>query len=134
MDRPAQFIERYRRWAYEMRDAFQSAQPGDGLPLLVRPVLGAGGTVSRRAAARRERGSDAARAQLPRDPQQHRIEIHAPPGLSPSLPCWKASSAGESRQSFPVRLDGASPTPRPACTSWPSTSRSTAVATASGST
>ena len=27
MDRPAQFIERYRRWAYEMREAFQSLSP-----------------------------------------------------------------------------------------------------------
>ena len=27
MDHPAQFIERYRRWAYEMREAFQSLSP-----------------------------------------------------------------------------------------------------------
>ena len=105
MDRPAQFIQRYRNWAYEMRDAFQSLSTESDYrygfdPFWVRAepyriVLEPGGGADVTLHVRNFRAT----------PQHHRIRVHAPPGLVTAEPaCLEGQLAGESRRSYPVRI------------------------------
>ena len=104
MDHPADFIERFRKWSYEMRDAFQSLSPGPDYrywfdPFWVRaePYR----TVLRP-------GQSAEVALQVRDfgktSQKHRIEIHTPPGIVAEPAVLAGELAGGSRKSFPVRV------------------------------
>jgi len=112
MDRPAAFIERYRLWAYDMREAFRALSPEpdyrywfDPFWLRAEPyrvVLRAGESAS---------VSLHLRNFLP-GPQQHRIELHVPPGITVEPAAIDGQLAGGSRASFPVRLT-ASATARP---------------------
>lgn len=112
MDRPAQFIERYRRWSYEMRDAFQDLSSerdyrygfdpfwvrAEPYRVSVRP----GEHVEVRLHVRN----------FQRSRQAHRILIHTPPGLVAGPPVIEGRLAGQARESFPVvfrALPGASP-------------------------
>ena len=104
MDRPAAFIERYRRWSYEMRDAFRElsseedyrywfdpfwvrAQP---YRLVVRPGEGADVTLHLR--------------NFQRGRQRFRIEPHLPAGLVAEVPVLEGTVEGESRKQLPFRL------------------------------
>jgi len=104
MDHPAKFIERYRRWACEMRGAFQDlssekdyrygfdpfwvrAQP---YRVALRPGESAEITLHVR--------------NFQRGRQSHRIEIHAPPGLLAEPAVLEGWIAGQSRHAFPIRL------------------------------
>ncbi len=82
MDRPAKLVERYRKWAYEMRAAFQALSPDtdyrywfDPYWVRVEPY---------RITVRAGRSAEAVvHARNFRDRvQKHRIAFHAPPGLS----------------------------------------------------
>jgi len=110
MDRPAKFIERYRKWGYEMRDAFQALSSEKDYrywfdPFWVRAdpyrsTLAPGQATNvivhvRNFRARRQR---------------HRIEIHTPPGLRAEPAVLEGTLVGESRQSFPIRLQASSDT------------------------
>jgi glyoxylase-like metal-dependent hydrolase (beta-lactamase superfamily II) len=109
MNHPAAFIERYRRWAYEMRDAFRALSPDDDYrywfdPFWVRVEpyrvkLTPGATTEVKVWIRNFRLT----------PQNHRIEFHAPAGLWVEPPVLEGELAPESRQAFPVRV-GTTPT------------------------
>jgi glyoxylase-like metal-dependent hydrolase (beta-lactamase superfamily II) len=112
MDHPRQFIERYRQWSYQMRDAFQTLSPDRDYrywfdPFWVRAepyrvAVLPGGTAQVMLHLRNFR--------LRR--QVHRIEIHTPPGLLAEPSVLTDGLPGESRGSFPVQiraLPGVSP-------------------------
>ena len=104
MDRPTKFIERYRRWSYEMRDAFRalSAQKDyrqwfDPFWVRAEPYR----TTVRRGAAAEIMVH--LRNFSPRE-QTPRIEIHAPPGLVVEPHTLDGKLAGEARRAFPIRI------------------------------
>jgi glyoxylase-like metal-dependent hydrolase (beta-lactamase superfamily II) len=107
MDRPAKFIERYRRWAYTLRDAFRDLSPDPDYryafdPYWVRAEpyrvrLPAGSSVPLQLHVRNFR---------PR-PQTHRIEIHTPPGLSASETLLDGQLPAAGRAALPLRLSAA---------------------------
>lgn len=104
MANPAQFIERYRRWGYEMRDAFRALSPDEDYrygfdPFWVRAepyrvALRAGGTTGLKVWVRNFRPIR----------QAHRVEFHAPPGLRVEPPVFEGELAGEFRRAFPIRV------------------------------
>ncbi len=104
MGHPAQFIERYRRWAYQMRDAFQSLSPDPDYrywfdPFWVRAqpyrvTVRPGGSVTVDLHVRNFRS----RAQT------HRLEVHTPPDLIAETPMLTGRLAGVSRRAYPLRL------------------------------
>lgn len=104
MDRPAQFIERFRQWSYEMRDAFQALSPDPDYrywfdPFWVRAE-------PYRTALRPGQSAEVAVhvRNFRKTPQTHRIEIHAPPGIVVEPAVLKGELAAESRASFPIRV------------------------------
>jgi glyoxylase-like metal-dependent hydrolase (beta-lactamase superfamily II) len=104
MDHPAMFIERYRKWGYEMRNAFQQLSPDKDYrywfdPFWVRAepyraTLNPGEATEVTLHVRNFRARS----------QRHRIEIHAPSGLRAEPAALEGILAAESRQSIPIRL------------------------------
>lgn len=104
MDRPAAFIERFRRWSYEMRDAFQALSPDeeyrfwfDPFWVRVQPYrlpLRPGESVEVQVHVRNFRAT----------PRRHRIELHTPPGVAVEPAVLEGELEGASRKAFPVRL------------------------------
>jgi len=104
MGRPAEFIERFRKWSYEMRDAFQSLSPDPDYrywfdPFWVRAepyrtMLRPGQSAEVAVHVRNFRKTR----------QTHRIEIHTPPGIVAEPAVLEGELAGESRKSFFIRL------------------------------
>jgi glyoxylase-like metal-dependent hydrolase (beta-lactamase superfamily II) len=104
MDRPAAFIERYRRWAYDMRDAFRGLASqrdyrygfdpfwvrAEPYRVTLRPGESAEVAVNLR--------------NFLKTPQTQRIEIHTPPGVEAQPRVLDARLAGGARRSFPIRL------------------------------
>jgi predicted amidohydrolase len=112
MDRPGKLIERYRKWSYEMRDAFQSLSPDPDYrywfdPFWVRAepyrtALQPGQSAHLTIHVRNFRKSV----------QKHRIEIRTPPGIEAKPAILVGELASESRGAYPIRLQvlaGASP-------------------------
>ena len=107
MDRPAAFIERYRRWSVEMRDAFRSLSSDENYEYMFDPFwvraepcrlkLGPGETAEVTVHVRNFRSRI----------QAHRILFDAPPGLSVEPGAVEGTLAGKSRGAFPVRLRAA---------------------------
>jgi hypothetical protein len=107
MDHPAKFIERYRRWAYDMRDAFQGLSSEQDYrygfdPFWVRaePYRVALRPGERAAVTLHVRN-------FRRGQQRHRIEIHAPAGLVTEPSALEGKLAGASRMAFPFRFQAA---------------------------
>ncbi len=108
MDHPAAFIERYRKWSYEMRDAFQSLSSDpdyrywfDPFWVRVEPcrvALKPGETRTLDLHVRNFRSRK----------QNHRIEVQTPPGLTAEPRILEGSLGRASRGTFPVRLTAAS--------------------------
>ena len=104
MDRPARFIERYRQWSYRMRDAFRALSSDPDYRYWFDPFW-----VRAEPCRVRVRRGDSAEIQVwirnfRRTEQTHRVDIHAPAGLSAvpaTLDDWIPRS---SRDSFPVRI------------------------------
>jgi glyoxylase-like metal-dependent hydrolase (beta-lactamase superfamily II) len=104
MDHPAAFIERYRKWSYEMRDAFRALSPDPDYrywfdPFWVRAepyriAVRAGETATLNLHVRNFRSRK----------QTHRIEIHAPPGIRVDPAVVEGSLARETQGSFPVHI------------------------------
>lgn len=104
MDRPAEFIERFRRWSYAMRGAFRELSPDKDYrygfdPFWVRAqpyrvTVRPGESVEVAVHVRNFR----------RGKQAHRIEVHTPPGLLAEPAVIEGWLPGESRRSFPLRL------------------------------
>ena len=107
MDHPAAFIERYRKWSYQMRDAFRALSSDPDYrywfdPFWVRAE-------PYRVALRPE---DATTVNLHvrnfrSRKQTHRVEIHTPPGVVAEPAVLEGTLAGSSRASFPVRIRAA---------------------------
>jgi glyoxylase-like metal-dependent hydrolase (beta-lactamase superfamily II) len=107
MDKPAAMIERYRTWAYEMRDAFRALSPDEDYRYFYDPFwiraepyrvrVPAGGSVELAVHVRNFR----ARKQV------HRIEVHGPAGLSADPAVLEGELAPETRRPFPLRLSAA---------------------------
>ena len=107
LDRPAAMIERFGRWAVEMRSTFQSLSADDDYrywfdPFWVRVepyrvTLGPGGSDEVLVHVRNFRNVE----------QEHRIEIHAPSGLAAEPAVLEGKLAGESQEQFAVRLKAA---------------------------
>ena len=104
MNHPAKFIERYRKWGYEMRGAFQALSSGKDYrywfdPFWVRAepyraTLNPGNATNVTLHVRNFRSGR----------QSHRIEIHTPRGLRADPEVLEGTLAAESRQSFFIRL------------------------------
>jgi glyoxylase-like metal-dependent hydrolase (beta-lactamase superfamily II) len=104
MDHPGAFIERYRTWAYQMREAFQALSTDPDYrywldPFWVRAepyrvTLRPGQTETVRLHVRNFR---------PRR-QTHRIEIHTPAGVVAKPRVIEGTLGRESRRSFPIQL------------------------------
>lgn len=104
MDRPAAFIERYRKWSYEMRGAFQILSPDSDYrygfdPFWVRMepyrvTLQPGQFQTIHLHVRNFRNVR----------QRHMIEIHAPPNIVVEPSRVEGTLAGGVRKSFPVRI------------------------------
>jgi glyoxylase-like metal-dependent hydrolase (beta-lactamase superfamily II) len=111
MPRPAQLIERYRQWAYAMRDAYQGLSAEQDYRYLFDPFwvraepyrvsLPAGGHGDFQLHVRN----------FLRAPQRHRIAVHTPPGWSAEPAVLEGRLPGESRRAFPVRLHAGAATP-----------------------
>lgn len=107
MDHPSAFIERYRKWSYEMRDAFQALSPDPDYrywfdPFWVRAepyrvALQPGQTETVKIHVRNFRSRK----------QAHHIEIHTPPDLVAEPTFLEGKLSGKSRRSFPIRLKAA---------------------------
>lgn len=108
MGRPTQFIERYRKWSYEMRDAFRALSTDEDYrywfdPFWVRVEpyrvsLSPGQSADVKVHVRNFRSTR----------QTHRIELHTPPGIRVDPPVLEGELAGESRRAFSVRVSAAS--------------------------
>jgi hypothetical protein len=107
MDRPAAMIERFRTWAYELRDAFRALSPDEDYryffdPFWVRAEpyrvqVKAGGSVEVDVHVRNFR----ARAQA------HRIAVHAPSELRPEPAVLEGGLPPETRRPSKLRLAAA---------------------------
>jgi len=104
MDRPGELIERYRRWAYQMRDAFQSLSPDEDYrywfdPFWVRAE-------PYRVTLQQDEPAEVAmhvRNFRPRV-QSHRIEIHTPPGLLAEPSILTGALPAGANQAFSIHL------------------------------
>jgi hypothetical protein len=104
MDRPGRFIERYRGWAYAMRDAFRALSPDDDYrywfdPFWVRAepyrvAIAPGQSTVVKVWVRNFRPAS----------QRHRIVLHAPPGIRVEPAVIEGALEGESRLAFPVKV------------------------------
>lgn len=112
MDRPTAFIERYRRWSYEMRDAFQALSSETDYRLWFDPFWVRAEPY--RVMLRPGEGAEVALhvRNFLRAKQNHRIEVHTAPDLGVEPGVLSGALAGESRAKFPLRLKAA-PDARP---------------------
>jgi hypothetical protein len=104
MDHPGAFIERYRQWSYQMREAFRALCPDTDYrywfdPFWVRAepyrvIVQPGESKVLNLHLRNFRSRS----------QTHRIEIHTPPGITVEPPILQGRLARESRRTFPIRL------------------------------
>jgi glyoxylase-like metal-dependent hydrolase (beta-lactamase superfamily II) len=104
MDRPAKFIERFRRWAYAMREAFREIVAADDYRYGFDPFW-----VRAEPYRNAVKPGEAVELTLHvrnflRQAQAHRIAVRTPPGLSAEPAVIEASLAPESRQSFRLRF------------------------------
>jgi hypothetical protein len=107
MDKPAAFVERYRRWSYQMRDAFKDLIAEDDYrygydPFWVRVEpyrvkLKAGETADLAVTVRNFR----------RRPQEHRVVFDAAQGLSVEPGALGGSVSGETREVYKARVSAA---------------------------
>ncbi len=108
MNRPAEFVERYRKWSYQMRDAFQTLSSESDYrywfdPFWIRAypyrtVLRVGASADITLIVRNFRNTR----------QNHRIEVHAPPGIVVEPTVLQGDIAPESRHEYILRVTKAS--------------------------
>jgi glyoxylase-like metal-dependent hydrolase (beta-lactamase superfamily II) len=112
MDRPAKFIERYRKWSYDMRDAFQALSSDRDYRYWFDPFW-----VRAEPYRSRVKPGQSVEVQihlrnfLSRD-QAYHVEIHTPFGLRTDPPMIDTRLAAGSRREFPVRITPASDSKR----------------------
>ncbi len=104
MDRPAKLIDRYRQWAYDMREGFRALSTDEDYrywfdPYWVRAepyrtTLKSGEATEVVINVRNFRKKN----------QVHRIEIHTPPGIVAEPAVLEGTLHNETRKGFPIRL------------------------------
>jgi glyoxylase-like metal-dependent hydrolase (beta-lactamase superfamily II) len=111
MDHPKDFIERYRRWSLQMRDAYRDLLSGDDYRYGYDPFWV-------RAEPYRVRLKPGASAEVHMhlrnfitQPQQYRVEIHAPPGLQTEPTVLTVTLPPESRRTIPIRVQAQAEAP-----------------------
>ena len=111
MDRPAEMVERYRKWAYDVRDALHGLSGEADYyrwfdPFWVRAepyrvTLHRGESAEVKIHVRN----------FQTQVQSHRIEIDAPPGFSVDPPILKGTVPGKSTQPFTIRISAGKDAP-----------------------
>jgi hypothetical protein len=107
MDRPAKFIERYRRWAYDLREALRSLSPEPDYRYWFDPFWVRADPY--RLTLKRGQSAEVVinvRNFLDRE-QAHRIEIHTPSGIVSEPAVLEGRLGKRAKQGFPVRLKAA---------------------------
>ena len=111
MDQPAQFIARYRAWAYAMRDAFRKLSSEPEYRWWFDPFW-------IRAESYRIQIKRGATAELTihvrnfeTKPTEFNLAFHAAPGLATEAPRWNQLVAGQTRTSFPLKVTAAPDAP-----------------------
>ena len=104
MDKPAEMVERYRKWAYNLRDALHGLSGEEDYyrwfdPFWVR---------AEPYRSKLERGKSAEHVihvrNFDAEPRSHHIEIHTPDGLTAEPRALDVTIAGKHTSAFPVRL------------------------------
>ncbi|MDD4869678.1 MAG: MBL fold metallo-hydrolase [Kiritimatiellae bacterium] len=107
MDHPAKFIERFRKWSYDLKVAFQALSLDKDYRYWFDPFW-LHAEPYRVTLHPNESGEVLLHLRNFRSGKQgHRIEIHTPPGLFAEPAVLTGELAGETRQSFPIRLKAA---------------------------
>ncbi len=107
MGHPAKFIERYRKWANAMREAFEGLSTGEDYRYWFDPFW-----VRAEPYRTRVRAGQSAELKLHlrnflKRPQQFKIALHTPPGLASSDRVLQSQVAPESRIAVPLRVRAA---------------------------
>jgi len=110
MDHPAAFIERYRKWSYEMRDAFRALSSESDYRYWFDPFWSARSRIAW-CCGRASPGREHPRPQLPARQAGPRVVVHAPPGLVVEPAVLEGELGGASRRSFPIRVKAAPDAP-----------------------
>ncbi|MCX8157934.1 MAG: MBL fold metallo-hydrolase [Verrucomicrobiae bacterium] len=107
MDQPAALIERFRRWAYTLRDTYQELSAEKDYRYMFDPFwvraepyrlsLPAGGAAPLQLHVRN----------FLRAPQTHRIAICTPTGLAATPPVLTGRLPAQARRAFPIQLQAA---------------------------
>ena len=107
MDHPAAFIERYRRWAYQMRDAFQSLSPDPDYQYFFDPFWIR--AYPYRVLVRRGESAELKLniRNFRKTRQRHSIRLHASPGLTTEPRSINGSLAAQARGAFSFRVSAA---------------------------
>ena len=107
MDHPAKFIERYRKWSYEMRNAFRSLSSEKDYRYWFDPFW----VRAEPYRVKVKRGSSADLQlhvrNFRRSQQTHTIAVHTSPELEASPAVMKGILAGEQRGTYSFRLNAA---------------------------
>src|SRR2546425_7044635 len=104
MDRPAAFIERYRKWSYAMRDGFRALSSEKDYRYWFDP-FGVRAEPYRVSVRRGESTEIQLHVRnFNSRMQTHHIEIHTPPGLSAEIPLVEGKLSKNSGAAFPIRL------------------------------
>ena len=107
MDRPAEFIERYRKWSYEMRDAFRSLSSDPDYRYWFDPFWVRGEPYRTTLCGGQSAEVAVHVRNFRKTRQTHRIEIHTPPDIVAEPSVLEGELDGETRKSFPIRLQAA---------------------------
>jgi glyoxylase-like metal-dependent hydrolase (beta-lactamase superfamily II) len=104
MRRPHDFIERYRKWSYEMRDAFQALSPDPDYRYWYDPYWVRAYPYRTRLQRRASAEVTIHLRNFRQQSQKHHIELHPPPGIVVEPAVLDGEVAGESRGAYPVRV------------------------------
>ena len=104
MDRPTEFIERYRKWSYEMRDSLRTLSSENDYRYWFDPFWVRAEPYRSAVKVRETIELKIEVRNFQTHGQTHRIEIHTPPGLIAEPRFLEGQLAAEARAKFTVRL------------------------------
>jgi glyoxylase-like metal-dependent hydrolase (beta-lactamase superfamily II) len=104
MGHPAAFIERYRKWSYEMRDAFRELNSEPDYRYWFDPFWVRAEPYRLRLKPGQEATVNLHVRNFRSSTQAHRIELHLPPGLTASPGQVEGKLRGETRSTIPIQI------------------------------
>jgi glyoxylase-like metal-dependent hydrolase (beta-lactamase superfamily II) len=104
MDKPGALIERYRKWGYQMRDAFVAVSSEKDYRNWFDPFWVRAEPYRLRLKAGQKRSVQLHIRNFHKRVQKHRIEIHTPPGLTAPSPIIEGQLKSEERVPFKFEL------------------------------